>query len=98
MSNDCEVKRNIAVLSENAYGWKKELNLISWYGSPAKYDIRDWNPDHTRCGKGITITEEELENLFSGILEEREYKLKADVEFKNAIYNAEQNYNATKHA
>ncbi len=26
----------VAVLSENARGWRKELNLISWNGRPPK--------------------------------------------------------------
>ena len=51
------------MLSENAKGWRKELNLISWNGGAAKYDIRDWAPDHEKMGKGTTLTEEEMENL-----------------------------------
>nr|WP_318028343.1 hypothetical protein [Mycoplasmopsis bovis] len=31
---------------------KKELNLISWNGGEAKYDIRDWNNDHSRSKQG----------------------------------------------
>lgn len=41
-------------------GWRKELNLVSWYGKTAKYDLRSWNEDHSRNGKGITFTKEEL--------------------------------------
>ena len=28
---------------------------------PAKYDIRTWSPDHTKMGKGITLTNEEFQ-------------------------------------
>ena len=28
-----------------------------------KYDLREWNPDHSRMGKGITLTDEEVETL-----------------------------------
>ena len=28
-----------------------------------KYDIREWSPDHTRMGKGVTLSTEEYENL-----------------------------------
>ena len=28
-----------------------------------KYDIRDWNADHTRMSKGISMTEEEMQKL-----------------------------------
>lgn len=58
-----EIKENIGVLSENAKGWTKELNLISWNDREPKYDIREWNPDHTRMGKGVTLSAEEFENL-----------------------------------
>lgn len=58
-----EIKEEIAVLSESAKGWKKELNLISWNGGEPKYDIRDWAPDHEKMGKGITMTKEEAAAL-----------------------------------
>ena len=54
-----EIKEEIGVLSENAKGWRKELNLISWNGAAPKYDIRDWAPDHEKMGKGVTLTAEE---------------------------------------
>lgn len=58
-----EIKETIGVLSENAKGWTKELNRVSWNDYPPKYDIREWSPDHTRMGKGVTLTDEEFENL-----------------------------------
>ena len=58
-----DIIKEIGVLSKNAKGWQKELNLISWNGGAAKYDIRDWAPDHEKMGKGTTLTEEEIENL-----------------------------------
>jgi len=36
-----EIEETIGVLSESKKGWKKELNLISWNGREAKYDIRE---------------------------------------------------------
>ena len=41
-----EIMQEIGVLSENAKGWRKELNLVSWNGKPPKFDLRDWSPDH----------------------------------------------------
>ena len=41
----------------------KELNLISWNDNPPKFDIRDWSPDHSRMGKGTSLTEEEMNRL-----------------------------------
>lgn len=58
-----EIIRTIGVLSENSRGWTKELNLISWNGGKPKYDIRDWAPEHEKMGKGVTLTEEELNAL-----------------------------------
>ena len=58
-----EIIKQIAVLSEGSKGWTKEVNLISWNDKPPKYDIREWSPDHTKMGKGITLSEEELKKL-----------------------------------
>lgn len=53
----------IGVLSTSEKGWNKELNLVSWNGRDPKYDIRDWSPDHTKMGKGATLSREELIKL-----------------------------------
>ena len=37
-----EVTEEIAVLSESAKGWTKELNLVSYNGAAPKFDIREW--------------------------------------------------------
>ncbi|MDU4016423.1 YdbC family protein [Enterococcus faecalis] len=58
-----EILEEVAVLSENARGWRKELNLISWNGHPPKFDLREWAPDHEKMGKGITLTNEEFAEL-----------------------------------
>ena len=58
-----EIVEEIGVLSENARGWTKELNNVSWNGGAPKYDLRDWAPDHEKMGKGITLTEEEAKKL-----------------------------------
>lgn len=58
-----EIVEHIGVLSENTKGWKKELNLISWNEREPKYDIRDWNVDHEKMGKGITLSKEEIVNM-----------------------------------
>ena len=58
-----EIEEKLLVLSENDKGWTKELNSVSFNGAPAKYDIRSWSPDHTKMGKGITLTNEEFDVL-----------------------------------
>ncbi|MBM7636368.1 YdbC family protein [Streptococcus saliviloxodontae] len=55
-----EIVEKLLVLSENEKGWTKELNRVSFNGAEAKWDIRMWNPDHTKMGKGITLTQEEF--------------------------------------
>ncbi len=45
----------------------KEANFISWNGNAAKLDIREWHPNHERCGKGITLTEDEGRNLYDAL-------------------------------
>lgn len=58
-----EIVEKIAVLSEGTKGWRKELNLISWNGREPKYDIRDWSPNYEKMGKGVTLSNDELEKL-----------------------------------
>jgi hypothetical protein len=58
-----EITETIAALSESTRGWRKELNLVSWNEREAKYDIRDWAPEHAKMGKGITLSREELKAL-----------------------------------
>ena len=64
-----EIVDELGVLSTYESGWKKELNLVSWNGAKAKYDIRDWDPAHQRMSRGITFTEKEMTaivDFFSG--------------------------------
>ncbi|MEW8974381.1 MAG: PC4/YdbC family ssDNA-binding protein [Tissierellaceae bacterium] len=53
-----EIVEKIAVLSERG-NWTKELNKVSWNDRPAKFDIRDWNHEEEKMGKGATLTDEE---------------------------------------
>ncbi|MCL5458986.1 YdbC family protein [Loigolactobacillus coryniformis] len=57
------IEETIGVLSTSKSGWMRELNLVSWNGRPAKFDLRDWSPDHSKMGKGLTLTNEEIEQL-----------------------------------
>ena len=58
-----EIVEKIGVLSTTDKGWSKELNLVSWNDREPKYDIRDWNENHDKMGKGITLTRDELDKL-----------------------------------
>ena len=57
-----EIIERIAVLSEKGK-WTKELNKISWNGRAAKFDLRDWNHEDEKIGKGVTLNDEEIKNL-----------------------------------
>ena len=58
-----EIVEKLLVLSENDKGWTKELNRVSFNGAEPKFDIRTWSPDHSKIGKGITLTNEEFQVL-----------------------------------
>lgn len=58
-----EIKKHIGVLSTSPKGWNLELNLVQWNNNSPKYDIRSWDPDHQKMGKGITLSAEELKML-----------------------------------
>jgi len=56
-----KIEEHLLTLSENEKGWTKEINRVSFNGAPAKFDIRSWSPDHTKMGKGITLSNEEFQ-------------------------------------
>jgi hypothetical protein len=58
-----KIKETVGTLSESSKGWNKELNLINWNDKEAKYDIRDWDSEHKKMGKGVTLSVEELRKL-----------------------------------
>ena len=56
-----EIVQHLATIAEGSKGWSKELNLVSWNERDPKFDLREWSPDHTKMGKGITLTYEEMQ-------------------------------------
>ena len=68
-ANDEEIKYGVeekcGVIAERNGGYNLELRYVAW-GDGGWYDIRPWKTkdDGTEvCGKGITLTGEELEVL-----------------------------------
>jgi len=57
-----KVTEKIKVLSEKGK-WTKEFNKVSWNDRDAKFDIRDWNHEEEKMGKGTTLTDEEAQLL-----------------------------------
>lgn len=43
--------------------WQKHLTLVSWFGKDPKYDIRAWNEDMTKFGKGVSLDSSDLYDL-----------------------------------
>lgn len=59
-----EIVKTIAALSPtNEQGWTREVNFVSWNGADPKIDVRQWNEDHTKMTKGITLTKQEAQLL-----------------------------------
>ncbi len=60
----CTIISSCAKLGEaKENGNCKELNYISYGGADPKWDIREWNPDHTKMSRGITLNDAELLDL-----------------------------------
>ena len=68
-----EIINQIGVISTSASGWNVELNRVSWNGNEPKYDVRLWSPDHTKMGKGITLSEDEVISLCELLKKEAEF-------------------------
>lgn len=66
----CTIVREIAVLSSNANGWQLELNEVSWNGAAPKLELRRWGPNHSKQGKGVTLTVSEAEALHEALSRE----------------------------
>lgn len=62
-----EIVKHLGVISDRPdhedNKWTKEINLVSWNGREPKIDIREWDENHIRMSKGITLTNEETEQV-----------------------------------
>ena len=84
---ECEIIESYGIFSGENKNWNKEVNLVSWNGRPAKLDIRSWQKDHEKCGKGITLTREEAEELvklLDSILKAKPRPPKSDAKKRSA--------------
>ncbi|UHR03432.1 hypothetical protein LV469_03850 [Peptoniphilus sp. GNH] len=70
MSLKFEIVKHIGILSKDRNSWTKEINIVKWGENAPKYDIRSWSEDHSKMSKGITLTKEELDNLFGAFKDE----------------------------
>ena len=60
---DFEVAEHFGIIGPSPTGWKKELNMVSWNGNQPKYDLREWDEDHTHMSKGVTMNRDEVRSL-----------------------------------
>ena len=67
-----KIIQNLGVISTDSK-WKKELNIVKWGDNDPKFDLRSWNEDHTRSGKGITLSAEDICDLRIPFLLDRRY-------------------------
>ena len=58
-----EIKEQIGILSSSPSGWNREVNMVSWNDREPKLDIRDWSPDNSKMGKGVSLSREETKAL-----------------------------------
>jgi hypothetical protein len=58
-----EIKDYLLVLSMGAKGWTKEVNIVSWNQRKPKLDIREWDENHEKMSKGITLNKDEIIKL-----------------------------------
>jgi len=60
-----EIKESVGIIGKknDKSGWAKELNKVSWCNGQPKWDIREWSPDHRKMSRGITLTQEELQQI-----------------------------------
>ena len=65
-----EIVKEFAVLSRSEGGYTKEVNLIAWNGNAPKIDIRNFSPNREKCGKGITLTADEVAALLEALNKE----------------------------
>ncbi|MBR3295469.1 MAG: hypothetical protein IKI62_04395 [Clostridia bacterium] len=57
------IHKKIGVVSEKPNGWTLELNIVSFNGRDAKYDLLEWRNDHTELRTGARFSESDLKPL-----------------------------------
>ncbi|KLU63672.1 hypothetical protein DEAC_c44110 [Desulfosporosinus acididurans] len=55
------VRRTLPAGLSDLVDWVKGMTF--WNDKELKYDIREWSSDHSKMGKGVTLTSEELKTL-----------------------------------
>ena len=57
------IHKEVGIVSEKPSGWTMELNLVSFNGREAMYDLSEWNYDYTALRRGVRLSESDLASL-----------------------------------
>ena len=66
ISNDnfkYEIMSHVGILSKSPSGWSKELNIVKWNDANPKFDIREWDVEHEKMSRGVSLNFVEAEVL-----------------------------------
>ena len=85
-----EIYKHIGKVSYINNGYTKELNYISWDDREPVYDIRSWNENHTKYGKGVTLTAGEM-ILLQNLIKDRPFLGERNENFSMGEYEAKEN-------
>lgn len=64
---NCKIYKDFGSFGDGK--WQKHLTITSWFDNEPKFDIRPWNDDLSKCGKGIQLDDAEIFDLL-GMLED----------------------------
>jgi hypothetical protein len=65
-----DIKEVIGIIKESdSHDWCKVIARIQWGDNPTSIDIRNLNMNHNKVGKGISLSNEEVERLIEILLE-----------------------------
>lgn len=71
MENKYEILEDMGVLGSKG-SMEIHLTKTSWFGKEASFDIRPWLDDMSRCGKGITLNDDQAFALYQLLKKEFE--------------------------
>lgn len=57
------VVKDFGVIGDTGGKWQTHLALVSFNDKEPKYDIRQWNEDMSRMGKGVQLNDGQLYDL-----------------------------------
>lgn len=59
-----DILEKFGTLSTSKSGWELQLNFVQWGENKPKFDLRSWSPDNSKMGKGLTLSHDEVVELY----------------------------------